>query len=163
MNIKLVKRLLVSSLAGIMMMSMAACGSAPKEADGAETAAVSEKEEATGSAGVTELTIWSPTDEASIENWWVEKLAEWNAAHPDIQVSREAIDRSDSYAYDNKIAAAVTSNDLPDIFYVDGPQVSYYAANEIIVPITKYFSDEELKDFAESTVNQGTYNNELYA
>lgn len=52
------------------------------------------------------------------------KISEWNEEHPEIQVSREAIDRSDSYAYDNKIATAVTSNDLPDIFYVDGPQVS---------------------------------------
>ena len=165
MNNKIMKRLLAMALAGMMMMSMTACGNTSKEAD--EKAVSAEATDASTADGtsdaVTELTIWSPTDEASIENWWVEKLAEWNAAHPDIQVSREAIDRSDSYAYDNKIAAAVTSNDLPDIFYVDGPQVSYYAANEIIVPITKYFGAEELSDFAESTVNQGTYNNELYA
>ena len=78
---------------------------------------------------VTNITIWSPTDRESIEAWWKERISEWNEEHPEIQVSREAIDRSDSYAYDNKIATAVTSNDLPDIFYVDGPQVSYYAAN----------------------------------
>lgn len=71
--------------------------------------------------GVTNITIWSPTDREAVEEWWVEKIAEWNEEHPDIQVSREAIDRSDSYAYDNKIATAVTSNDLPSIFYVDGP------------------------------------------
>ena len=70
---------------------------------------------------VTNITIWSPTDRESIEAWWKEKISEWNEEHPEIQVSREAIDRSDSYAYDNKIATAVTSNDLPDIFYVDGP------------------------------------------
>ena len=64
---------------------------------------------------VTNITIWSPTDRESIEAWWKEKISEWNEEHPEIQVSREAIDRSDSYAYDNKIATAVTSNDLPDI------------------------------------------------
>ncbi|MDO4308321.1 MAG: extracellular solute-binding protein [Eubacteriales bacterium] len=112
---------------------------------------------------VTNLTIWSPTDTAAIEEWWVEKLAEWNEAHPEIQVSREAIDRSDSYAYDNKIATAVTSNDLPDIFYVDGPQVSYYAANGITVPITEYFDEETMSDFVNSTVTQCTYDGELYA
>ena len=49
---------------------------------------------------VTELTIWSPTDTEAIEAWWEEKLAEWNKENPDIQVKREAIDRSDSYAYE---------------------------------------------------------------
>ena len=44
---------------------------------------------------VTELTIWSPTDTEAIEAWWEEKLAEWNKENPDIQVKREAIDRSD--------------------------------------------------------------------
>ena len=112
---------------------------------------------------VTNLTIWSPTDREAVEEWWVEKLAEWNEAHPDVQVSREAIDRSDSYAYDNKIATAVTSNDLPSIFYVDGLQVSYYAANGIILPITEYFDEETMKDFVPSTVTQCTYDGELYA
>ena len=80
---------------------------------------------------VVNITIWSPTDREQVEAWWTEKLAEWNEANPNIQVSREAIDRSDSYAYDNKIATAVTSNDLPDIFYVDGPQVFHYPVTDI--------------------------------
>ena len=84
--------------------------------------------------GAVHLTIWQPTDKEAVENWWVEKLDEWNSAHPGIQVSREAIDRSDSYAYDNKIATAVTSKQLPDILFVDGPQVSYYAANKVTIP-----------------------------
>lgn len=109
------------------------------------------------------LTIWSPTDTEAIENWWEEKLGEWNAEHPEIQVSREAIDRSDSYAYDNKIATAVTSSDLPDIFYVDGPQVSYYAANGITVPLDDYFTEEDKEDFVNSSITQNTYDGKLYA
>lgn len=111
----------------------------------------------------SEITIWSPADKESIENWWTDRIAEWNKENPDIQVSREAIDRSDSYAYDNKVATAVTSNDLPSIFFVDGPQVSYYAANGIIVPLNDYFSDDDLKDFVPSTVAQCTYDGKLYA
>lgn len=112
---------------------------------------------------VTNITIWSPTDRESIEAWWKEKISEWNEEHPEIQVSREAIDRSDSYAYDNKIATAVTSNDLPDIFYVDGPQVSYYAANGITVPLDDYFTDEDKADFVKSSMTQNTYDGKLYA
>ena len=104
-----------------------------------------------------ELTIWSPSDKEAIETWWEEKIAEWNEANPDIQVKREAIDRSDSYAYDNKIATAQTSNDLPDIFFVDGPQVSYYAANGITVPLDDYFTEEDKADFVDSAITQNTY------
>ena len=111
----------------------------------------------------TELTIWSPADKQAIETWWEEKIAEWNEANPDIQVKREAIDRSDSYAYDNKIATAQTSNDLPDIFFVDGPQVSYYAANGITVPLDDYFTEEDKADFVDSAITQNTYDGKLYA
>jgi ABC-type glycerol-3-phosphate transport system substrate-binding protein len=60
------------------------------------------------------------------------------------------------------VATAVTSNDLPDILFVDGPQVSYYAANGITVPITEYFKDD-MDDFVNSTVAECTYDGELYA
>ena len=146
------KKIVCIILALAMTMALAACGSGSGSSEAPTSA----------SSGNT-LTIWSPSDKEAIEAWWVDTLNAWNAEHPDLQVSREAIDRSDSYAYDNKIATAVTSNSLPDIFFVDGPQVSYYAANEIIVPLTKYFSSDDLADFAPSTVAQCTYNNELYA
>lgn len=120
--------------------------------------------ESDGSDGdVVHLTIWSPTDEQAIEEWWAEKLTEWNEAHPDIQVSREAIDRSDSYAYENKIITATTSHDLPDILYVDGPTVSYYAANELLIPIDDCYAEEDLEDFMPSTIQQCTYDDSLYA
>ena len=141
------KKLTGALLTVAMVLSLAGCGLS-------DSSAADEN---------STLTIWQPTDTAAIEQWWVEKLAEWNSEHPELQVTREAIDRSDSYAYENKIMVAITSNSLPDILFVDGPTVSYYAANKIIVPITAYFSEEELSDFAASTVAQGTYNNEFYA
>jgi len=153
------RKILSTVLAMMMASSMIACGSA-QSADGTDNGG-----EAVNTAGDMDdavITIWSPSDKESIENWWAEKIDEWNSEHPDMKAAREAIDRSDSYAYDNKIATAVTSNDLPSIFFVDGPQVSYYAANEIIVPITDYFSDC-IDDFDPATQAQCTYNGELYA
>lgn len=153
------RKILSTVLAMMMASSMIACGSA-QSADGTDNGG-----EAVNTAGDMDdavITIWSPSDKEAIENWWAEKIDEWNSEHPDMKAAREAIDRSDSYAYDNKIATAVTSNDLPSIFFVDGPQVSYYAANEIIVPITDYFSDC-IDDFDPATQAQCTYNGELYA
>ena len=71
--------------------------------------------------------------------------------------------RADSYAYEDKINAAVTSNDLPDILFVDGPNISNYAADGIIVPIDAHFTEEDLSDFVESIKVQGTYDGKLYA
>ena len=71
--------------------------------------------------------------------------------------------RADSYAYEDKVNAAITSNDLPDILYVDGPNVSIYAANEVTLPLDSLFSEEEWGDFFEPSKQQNTYNGKIYA
>lgn len=152
MKRKLVNVLLVSAIAAILT----GCGS---KGSGSEVTSTSNE-----AGGVKTITIWSPTDEPAIEEWWVEKIDAFNEAHKDeIQVKREAIVRADSYAYEDKINAAITSNDLPDILYVDGPNISNYAANEIIVPIDSYFTEEDMNDFVDSIKVQGIYEEKLYA
>lgn len=117
-----------------------------------------------GADGAKVVTIWSPTDEPAIEEWWVEKINAFNEAHKgQIEVRREAVVRANSYAYEDKINAAVTSNDLPDILYVDGPNISNYAEAGLIVPIDAYFTEEDLNDFVDSIKVQGTYDGKLYA
>ncbi|MCI9492096.1 MAG: sugar ABC transporter substrate-binding protein [Lachnospiraceae bacterium] len=114
--------------------------------------------------GESVVTIWSPSDEPAIEEWWVEKIGEFNQAHEgEIELRREAIVRADSYAYEDKVNAAITSNDLPDILYVDGPNVSIYAANEVTLPLDSLFSEEEWGDFFEPSKQQNTYNGKIYA
>ena len=114
--------------------------------------------------GESVVTIWSPSDEPAIEEWWVEKIGEFNQAHEgEIELRREAIVRADSYAYEDKVNAAITSNDLPDILYVDGPNVSIYAANEVTLPLDSLFSEEEWGDFFETSKQQNTYNGKIYA
>ena len=158
------KKNLLTILSTVMAVSLTACGGAAT-GGAASSAAATEATTAGAKAsdGAVNITVWSPTDKESVEKWWAEKINEWNEQNPDIQVKRDAIDRSDSYPYDNKVATAVTSNSLPDIFFVDGPQVSYYAANEIIVPLDNYFTAEDLKDFVPSTVAQCTYDGKTYA
>lgn len=118
----------------------------------------------TNAAGATKITIWSPTDEPPIESWWTAKIKEFNEQNKGkIELTRQAIVRSNSYAYEDKVNAAVTSGGLPDILYVDGPNVSNYAANGITVPLNKYFSADDLKDFVNAVKVEGTYNNKLYS
>lgn len=114
--------------------------------------------------GESVITVWSPTDEPAIEEWWVEKIAAFNEQHKgSIHLQREAIVRADSYAYEDKINAAITSNDLPDILFVDGPTVSVYAENEITLPIDDFFTQEDWDDFLDSSKQQNTYDGKIYA
>lgn len=147
------KRVLSTLLAVSLVAAVTAgCG---KKSDGQASVAAD---------GAKVVTIWSPTDEPAIEDWWVEKINAFNEENKGrLQIKREAIVRADSYAYEDKVNAALTSNDLPDILYVDGPNISNYAANEIIIPIDSYFTDEDKSDFVDSIKVQGTYDGKLYA
>lgn len=69
---------------------LAACGNSSgttKQAD-SSSAGESQATESKSADGVTNVTIWSPTDTAAIEAWWVEKIDQWNKENPDIQVKR---------------------------------------------------------------------------
>mgnify|MGYP000932674664 FL=1 len=164
------KRAISLLLSAALLLSLSACGGGAKTGEGSSASggeksgeSTAAKEENAKNGAVATVTIWSPTDLAVIEQWWTEHIDQWNKEHPDIQVKREAIDRSDSYAYENKITTAMTSGDLPDILFVDGPTISYYAENQTIIPIDDVWTEEDKKDFVASTVQQDSYNGHMYA
>lgn len=75
----------------------------------------------------------------------------------------EFIPRNDSGGgYSDKINASVMSGDLPDVLTVDGPNVAAYATNGIIQPLAPLTKEEE-DIYLSSIIEQGTYNDELYA
>lgn len=75
----------------------------------------------------------------------------------------EFIPRNDSGGgYSDKINASVMSGNLPDVLTVDGPNIAAYAENEIIGPLAE-LSEDERKIYLDSIIEQGTYDNKLYA
>ena len=75
----------------------------------------------------------------------------------------EFIPRNDSGGgYSDKINASVMSGDLPDVITVDGPNIAAYAENGIIQPLAE-LTDEEKGIYLDSIIDQGTYNDQLYA
>ncbi len=75
----------------------------------------------------------------------------------------EFIPRNDSGGgYSDKINASVMSGDLPDVLTVDGPNIAAYASNGIIQPLAE-LTEEEKGIYLESIIDQGTYNDKLYA
>ena len=75
----------------------------------------------------------------------------------------EFIPRNDNGGgYSDKVNASVLSNSLPDVLTVDGPNIAAYAANGIIQPLAE-LTEEERGIYLDSILEQGTYNNTLYA
>lgn len=64
--------------------------------------------------------------------------------------------------YSDKVNASVMAGGLPDVLTVDGPNVAAYAANGIIQPLAP-LKEEESSIYLESILEQGTYQNQLYA
>ena len=63
--------------------------------------------------------------------------------------------------YSDKVNVSVISGGLPDVITVDGPNISVYAANNIIQPLSN-ISEEEKSIYLPSIIEQGTVNGNLY-
>lgn len=79
-----------------------------------------------------------------------------------ITASFETISNAGSN-YQDKVTSAAVAKQLPDILDVDGPFVAAYAYGNIFRPIGGYFSEQEIADFVPAIVQQGTWNNQLWA
>lgn len=155
------KKQLGTALAMLMALSMTACGG-----DSAASGAADNGQSASGTTGkgVKQIVLWGPSAAPAVEEWWTETINAFNAEYAgQYELSRESIVRSNSYAYEDKINSAITSNDLPDILLIDGPNVASYAANGIIIPLDDYIAQEDQDDLVASSLAQNTYNNTLYA
>lgn len=116
-----------------------------------------------GDGGIIKLKVWTPEGQEVENNYYNETIAKFNKENEGkIEASIELIPRANGYEYENKINAAATSGDLPDVIAMDGPTVANYADSGIIVPIEDYFTKDDLSDFVPSIIQQGTYNDKLY-
>ncbi len=116
------KRLVSVLLAGVMVLSLVGCGSteapaaaepAPAETTAAEAAPAETADAATGDA-IT-LDMWCIATESDSNRGSYEKaIADMQAAYPNITFNWEAFENE---SYKTKIKAAVSADELPDIFF----------------------------------------------
>lgn len=115
----------------------------------------------TSSNGVVNLTVWHPEADKGWTKAYKDIIQKFNEQNKGkIHVDFQFIPRGSKYAYEDKVSAAATSNTLPDLLSMDGPNVSNYAASGIIVPIDNLVKNKS--DFVDSIITQGTYNGKLY-
>ena len=140
-------------LAGLMMLSLAACGSS-----GGEEANESQTE---GSGGGTNLTV----------SWWGNQsrnektqgaLDLYSEQNPGVTFEGQFSEWAD---YWNKLATSSASHSLPDIIQMDYKYLEQYVSNDLLVDLTPYVEDGtiDVSAVSEDILNSGKVGDGLYA
>lgn len=111
------------------------------------------------------LSIWVHTIEDTPEgDAYAQSIEQFNDKYNGRYFAdMEFVPRNDSGGgYSDKVNASVMSGGLPDVLTVDGPNVAAYASNGIIQPLLE-LSEEEKSVYLESILQQGTFDDKLYA
>ncbi|MCF6409745.1 ABC transporter substrate-binding protein [Pseudalkalibacillus salsuginis] len=111
-----------------------------------------------------EVSIWVHTSKETAEGKAMQKIIDrFNQEYQGkYSATIEFIPRSGSGGgYEDKINAALTTDTLPDVFTLDGPNTAAYAESGMIAPIDDYISNKD--DLLPSIIQQGTYDGNLYA
>jgi len=101
---------------------------------------------------------WDDKQTAFIE----ETIEAFNEEHPDIEVKLEITPYDE---YFTKLDAAATGGGLPDVFWMNGPNLIKYAENGIIEPLTEHIEESELPldPYPEALVDLYNYDGDQFA
>lgn len=113
-----------------------------------------------------EINIWVQfSDETAEGKAWQEIVTGFNKENEGkYKAITEYIPRSGSGGgYEDKVNAAITTNTLPDVITLDGPNTAAYAHSKVIAPLDDYLEDADMDDVLDSVIQQGTYDGKFYA
>ncbi len=112
------------------------------------------------------IEIWTQASADSREGQMFQVVVDqYNEEHVGgYQVEIQNITRAGAGSgYIDKLNAALTSNNMPQIFTLDGPDVASYADSGVIQSLNDVIPQSFLDGFTASMIQQGTFNNEMYA
>ena len=104
--------------------ALAACGSSPQDDSAGEYTAP----DADLTASIT-YGVWDQNQVPAIE----ENIAAFNEIYPDIDVT---VNVTPFAEYWTKLQTQASSDTLPDLFWMNGPNIGLYASNGMLEPIT---------------------------
>ncbi|MGO2083400.1 ABC transporter substrate-binding protein [Vagococcus sp.] len=146
------KKILFSAVVLLALGGLAACGN--------------KKEKASSSKDPGDVNVWVQfSDETAEGKAWQEIVDNFNEENKGkYKVTTEFIPRSGSGGgYEDKVNAAITTNTLPDVITVDGPNTAAYAKSGVLAPLDDYLKDADMDDVLDSIKQQGTYDGKFYA
>lgn len=108
------------------------------------------------------LTVWAHHGQPDEQAAMAEIVAAFNEAHagsgPHI-----VIEFYPDRQYADKVSIASATGRLPDVLEVDGPYVGPWAAEGLLQPLDAYVDDELRRDLLPTIIEQGTYEEQLFA
>jgi fructooligosaccharide transport system substrate-binding protein len=113
-----------------------------------------------------DITVWVQfSDETAEGKAWQEVVNNFNEEYKgQYKATTEYIPRSGSGGgYEDKVNAANSTNSLPDVITLDGPNTAAYANSKVIAPLDDYLDDADMDDVLDSIKQQGTYDGKFYA
>ncbi|MFQ6581559.1 ABC transporter substrate-binding protein [Priestia megaterium] len=123
------------------------------------------KGKSVNSDGKQMITMWVHVSDDSEEGKVYKKRVDaFNKkyASKNVKAKIEFIPRSgNGGGYEDKVNAALTTDTLPDVITLDGPNTAAYAKSGIIAPLDDYVKEQD--DLLPSIKQQGTYKDKLYA
>lgn len=116
-------------------------------------------------ASKDDVKVWVQfSDETAEGKAWEQVVQNFNKKYKGkYKVVTEYIPRSGSGGgYEDKVNAAITTNSLPDVITLDGPNTAAYAKSKVITPLDDYLKDNNMEDVLDSIKQQGTYDGKFY-
>jgi fructooligosaccharide transport system substrate-binding protein len=116
--------------------------------------------------GENKIVVWTQASADHPEGkMFASRIEKYNAEHPDkLPVEIVNITRAGAGSgYIDKLNAALAANTLPDIFTLDGPDVTAYVESGVVGELDSYMSPGFKEGFTDAMISQGTVDGKLYA
>lgn len=146
---------LVSIAMAALLVAVAGCsGGGPSSAPAGTTG----QPAASGEKVTLTYAMWDKNQMPAIE----EMAKKFNEKNPNVEIK---IELTPNKQYWTKMEAAATGGTLPDIFWINGPRIIKYAANDMLLPITDQIKADgvDLNNYPKALVDLYTYDGQNYA
>ncbi|MGQ7333056.1 ABC transporter substrate-binding protein [Streptococcus suis] len=146
------KKIIHSLLAGVAVLSLAACGSSSNNTTAEKTADSS-------ASGKTEITWWAfpvftqEKTEDGVGTYEQKIIDAFEKANPDITVKLETIDFTSG---PEKITTAIEAGTAPDVLFDAPGRIITYGKNGKLAELNDLFTDEFVKDVANQNIIQAS-------
>jgi multiple sugar transport system substrate-binding protein len=153
------KRIISIAMILTLVMSISACGKTETSTDIADTttktdttAKVVEKQE-----DKKVITIWRGDGTDKEEALYNQQITDFNSQSKDTELKFEVFPYND---FGKTVRAAISTNSLPELIYVDGTEVANLAFSNALMPLDEYISDDMKNNLATSAFSK--YNGKTY-
>ncbi|WHY00904.1 sugar ABC transporter substrate-binding protein [Neobacillus sp. DY30] len=115
--------------------------------------------------GTNELKVWVhvPEDEPEGANYDA-RAKEFEEQHEGVKVTVEHIVKTgEGSGYNDRINAAITTGELPDVVTLESVHTASYADSDILLPLNDYLDQSTIDSYLDTIISAGSVGDNLYA